>query len=111
MDYWLFGFPRISTWVQWGASQKLAPATPAERKLVEAVRTGEICGLGDEPPTSPTEETKIRGALLAYILRGGCPKFKATLRGRVYFSRCLFNGRIAGRDALLSEFDATQEPT
>lgn len=124
MDHWLFGFPRINSWAEWSSSQKLAPATPAEKRLIDAVRKGDICGLGDERPTSPTEETKIRGALLAYILRGGCPKFRptergvrltgaavcssleierATVRGSLYFSDCLFNGRIAGRDAVLSE--------
>ncbi len=54
-----------------------ATPTPAERKLIAAVRTGTICWLCDsenpERPEAPTPETRIRAPLLRLLITGGTP--------------------------------------
>lgn len=66
----------------WAEIQKLGGGlSPAEKKLVEKCKAGEICWLGDERPEGPSMERTIRAEVLRYLILGGCDECRVHERG------------------------------
>ncbi|MFN0115130.1 MAG: hypothetical protein ACKVPY_10680 [Paracoccaceae bacterium] len=118
---------RYRTLAEWEGLTGDDALKPAERRLIDAVRAGEPCSLGDGTrPDSPDPDRTIRADLLRYLILGGCDACRtdetgvgligafvageldlafATARGATTLYACRFARPIRARQTGFAFFD------
>lgn len=103
--------------------------TPAERKLIENCKIGEVTTLGDgSRPDGPNQERAIRADLLRYLFLGGCEQRRvhergvlvegawivgeldlsfARAKGAFHLHQCAFAEPLLANEASFDRFDLT----